>query len=148
MYITMIFQSILPKPSTLTPFHHYTYNKLAGLLAHNKSSGHYCRNRNYFVSACKQPDTNNWPTKTALRWVLINERKVKNNWYKTTLHLTHIYIREAWFLLWLQFIQSFSIELTREWSDPTCRNLPRFFFFSLQEYTQQNPMSKFIASIF
>jgi hypothetical protein len=33
--------------------------------------------------------------------------------------------------------------LTREWSDPTCRNLPCFFFFSLQEYTQQNTLSKF-----
>jgi hypothetical protein len=31
--------------------------------------------------------------------------------------------------------------LTREWSDPTCRNLP--IFFSLQEHTQQNPLSKF-----
>jgi hypothetical protein len=32
-------------------------------------------------------------------------------------------------------------ELTREWSDPTCRNLP--ILFSLQEYTQQNPLSIF-----
>jgi hypothetical protein len=35
-----------------------------------------------------------------------------------------------------------SLCLTREWSDPTGRNLP-WFFFSLQEYTQQNPLSKF-----
>jgi hypothetical protein len=36
------------------------------------------------------------------------------------------------------------VRLTREWSDPTCRNLPWFFFFFLlQEYTQQNPLSKF-----
>jgi hypothetical protein len=32
--------------------------------------------------------------------------------------------------------------LTREWPDPTCRNLP-CFFLSLQEYTQQNSLSKF-----
>jgi hypothetical protein len=30
----------------------------------------------------------------------------------------------------------------KQWSDPTCQNLP-WFFFSLQEYTQQNPLSKF-----
>jgi hypothetical protein len=40
------------------------------------------------------------------------------------------------------FIIIGGVGLTREWSDPTCRNLP-WFFFSLQEYTQQNPLSKF-----
>jgi hypothetical protein len=36
----------------------------------------------------------------------------------------------------------FWFTLTRECSDLTCRNLP-WFFFSLQEYSQQNPLSKF-----
>jgi hypothetical protein len=42
----------------------------------------------------------------------------------------------------LQFFIPLGLNLTREWSDPTGRKLP-WFFFSLQEYTQQNPLSKF-----
>jgi hypothetical protein len=55
--------------------------------------------------------------------------KFKNNWAITTLVFQLMEFANC-------------IKLTREWSDPTYRNLP-WIFFPLQVYTQQNPLWKF-----
>jgi hypothetical protein len=36
--------------------------------------------------------------------------------------------------------------LTREWSDPTCRNLPRFFFFTARVHTTKSTIKILAAN--
>jgi hypothetical protein len=64
-----------------------------------------------------------------------------NNWCSlTTPYSTrgHIKVGDIYIL----YIFTKQTDSNKGRSDPTCRNLP-WFFFSLQEYTQQNTLSKF-----
>jgi hypothetical protein len=81
-----------------------------------------------------------------LQEVALEERCRDQYRVVVTCHVTSLVPNKTWYQTGLSsrmsctYIQQvLCLNLTREWADPTCR----FLFFSLQEYTQQNSLSKF-----